>query len=225
MKIVRYLILLLFFSCADVQDLMPGMSYSDRTLIKGIRSSMSLSLEVTMNKLIQAPVEDGEIAMKREDIQKVREVLIRLNKEEGLNKIQERLNVSVKEVLIENQDYFKESLNNVKINEDPELLMENKFYGISEYYFKKLKWQEELRLIFTQKLKENGSLEEVDKLLALYNDIPYLDEKVEIDPVNTLADFLYFKIKQEIFSYEKEMRSNPLIRKTEVLQETFGDYD
>ena len=225
MKIVRCLVLLLFCSCADVQDLMPGMSYSDRTLIKGIRSSMSLSLEVTMDKLMQAPVEDGEIAMKREDIQKVREVLIRLNKEEGLNKIQERLSVSVKEVLIENQDYFKESLNNVKINEDPELLMEKKFYGISEYYFKKLKWQEELRLIFTQKLKENGSLEEADKLLALYNDIPYLDEKVVIDPVNTLADFLYFKIKQEIFAYEKEIRTNPLVRKTEVLQETFGDYD
>ena len=76
-----------------------------------------------------------------------------------------------------------------------------------------------------QKLKENGSLEEADKLLALYNDIPYLDEKVEIDPVNTLANFLYFKIKQEIFAYEKEIRTNPLVRKTEVLQETFGDYD
>lgn len=224
-KFISFIILACLVACADLQDAMPGMSYSDRTLLKGIQACATYSMQkavVDLDK--QAIGEEFWLSNKRE-FQDFEMILKKLKKEDELTELVALLNQTTEEVLKLEAQSFNAQISTLHVSEDPEYLMESGFRAITDYYMGNLKIQVHVGDTMLKVMQENGAQEKFTNLLKLYNDIPYQESPIEFVLHSKLSSFLLNELSDRMAFHEKELRTNPQLRNTQILKKTFADYD
>ena len=226
-KATFIILITLSFSCADIQDVMPGMSYSDRTLSKGIRESVEISLRASFNSLAQSEEVFANRLLKEleEKNSSFMKTMSRLNKEKELKRIFHETDLEIKNFFTNEYKIFVELISEVQLTDDPEDLMLASMSAISHHYAEQLNWKEQIALRLN---KDNSFIvlnSEFNALIKLYNDIPYLDEKVNYQYFKEVSAIMSYVLIREMIFNEHEMRRNPLLRTSPDLKKTFGDYD
>lgn len=225
LKLMYLSALTCFVGCADLQDVMPGMSYSDRTLLEGIQACASYSMEKAVADLDGQKLGDKFWDSKAEELDDFETILTKLKKEEELKEVRALLNETVSTVLKQEAVSFNKQMVTLNVVEDPEFLMESSNRAITDYYMGNLKVQGHVGDVILKVMQANGAQEKFLKLKQIYNDIPYLEDKFDLAFHSQLSSFLLAEITERMAHHEQELRRNPLLRKTKILKKTFADYD
>lgn len=225
LKLLYLSALACFVGCADLQDAMPGMSYSDRTLLEGIQACASYSMEKAVADLDGKKLGDKFWSSKADELHDFESILTKLKREAELKEIRVLLNETIATVLKQEAVSFNKQVGTLNVSEDPEFLMESSNRAITDYYMGSLKVQGQVGDVILKVMKENGAQEKFLKLKQLYNDIPYLEDEFDLALHSQLSSFLLAEITERMAHHEQELRRNPLLRKTKILKKTFADYD
>jgi hypothetical protein len=103
--------------------------------------------------------------------------------------------------------------------------MESSNRAITDYYMGNLKVQGQVGDVILEVIQANGAQEKFLELKQLYNDIPYLEDEIDLALNSQLSSFLLGEISERMAHHEQELRRNPLLRDTKILKKTFADYD
>ena len=214
-------------SCADIQDAMPGLSYSDRTLSKGIKECAQVILKKSFLGL-----SDKGNDFKRDLSQRIEvhnpafiKTLKRLKKYESFNEIFVKADDQIKLLFTQKYEVFVAMVNECLLPVEPEFLMSAGVDEISHYYSKAIGWEKVVKSNLEGDSVFIDLKTEFDDFLKLYNEIPYLDEKVEIDFLSTISDQISNSILTQMSYHEQQIRNNPSLRETDTLKKIFADYD
>ena len=226
-KVLSCLFLFCLCSCADFQDAMPGMSYSDRTLSKGIRECADLILKQSFSDLGNGEDQYAIIISKQVEKSNLAFVktLQRLDRYNELETIYQNVNKEVNRFFVERYLQFADYAQQCKLPREPEYLMNSGLDRISHYYSNQINWKSKIKLILESDASFNKLEAEINTLSNLYNDIPYLDEKVEFDLADIVSSLMASHLLEQMAYHELELRRNPNMRITPILEKTFGDYD
>jgi hypothetical protein len=211
--------------CADLQDAMPGMSYSDRTLLEGIQACATYSMDKAVSDLDEERLGDQFWDSNTAEFKDFELILIKLKKEAELKKLKLLLNQSTAQLLKMESKSFNDQITSLSVSEDPEELMEGSSRAITDYYMGNLKVQGHVGDSILKIMQENGAQTMFLELTSLYNNIPYQENPIEFVLHSRLSSFLLSEISDRMAFHEKELRTNPLLRQSKVLQKTFSDYD
>ncbi|WDE99055.1 DUF4197 family protein [Lentisphaera profundi] len=224
-KFAVLLLSLFLVGCADLQDAMPGMSYSDRTLLKGIKACASYSMDKAISDVQVKKIGDICWEANADNLKDFELILSKLKKEEQIIALKGLLNQAITLSIKTESPVVMGSVDTLVVKEDPDYLMESSSNAISAYYMQNIEFKTTIGKAIQEALDENGAQGIFDELVKLYNEIPYQENGVELILSEELSNCVFVLVSKHMAEHEEELRRNPLLRSTQVLKKTFGDYD